>query len=165
MTLKCPALPFSHNPHAVPRSSSHRLHNALVPTWVRLFGVVAVVMLLLAGCGDDDHHEPEDDFIVSFPSDFEIFIRRSFGDPFDLLEVGVTPFVDPVTGPEPYMLEVRGIAFSDGLELIKPLAGVAQAAFLDPLGEQVVDALIFCSCFVDYVVLRSPFLDVTITFD
>jgi|SRR5688500_11734770 hypothetical protein len=165
MTLKCPAVAFSHNPFVAQQSSLCRLHNARFPTWVGALWVAAVVMLLLAGCGDDDHHEPVDDFIVSFPSDLEIFIRRSFGDPFSLLEVGVTPFVAPDTSPLPYDLRVSGIALSDGAEIVFGVQDVVRAAFLDPLGEQVVETLIVCDCFVDYVVLRSPFLDVTIEFD
>jgi hypothetical protein len=38
-------------------------------------------------------------------------------------------------------------------------------AFIDPLGERVIDVLIVCDCFVDYVILRSPFGETAITFD
>lgn len=146
------------------RSSSRRFYHALFPTCGRAFWVVAVVVLLLAGCGDDDHHELEDDFIDSCLLSggiFDVSIRRSLGEPFDLLEVGVTPFA----GTASYLLEVRGIAFRDGREIINTVEGAVQAAFIDPLNAPVVDALIVCDCFVDYVVVQSPSLDVTIHFD
>ena len=167
MTLKCPTVAFAHNPFVIPQASLCRLHNARFPIWIRVLWAAAVVMLLLAGCGggDDDRDEPVDDFIVSFPSDLEIFIRRSFGDPFDVLEVGVSPFVAPDRSPLPYVLRVSGIALSDGAEVIFEVEEVVRATFFDPLGEQVVDTLIVCDCFVDFVVLRSPLLDVTIEFD
>jgi hypothetical protein len=127
---------------------------------------VVVVLLLLLGCDDGhDGHGHEDDFIVSFPSDLEIFIRRAGDRPFSVLEVGVTPFVDPVFGPEPYVLEVSGLAFFDGTEIIFEASDNERAAFVDPLGERVIDVLIVCDCFVDYVVLLSSFGETTITFD
>jgi hypothetical protein len=137
------------------------------PAWGQTVGVVVVILLLLAGCGDDgdNGHAPEDDFLVSFPSPLEIFIRRPFDRPFDVLEIGVTPFIDPVFGPEPYVLTVSGIAFLDGAEVIFERRNVARRAFIDPLGERVIDALIVCDCFVDYVILLSPFGETVITFD
>jgi hypothetical protein len=129
--------------------------------------VHAALVLLLAGCGDggDGGHRREDDFLVSFPSPIDIGIRRPFDRPFGVVEIGVTPFVDPVHGPEPYVLVVSGIALSDGVELVFEAHDVVQSAFIDPLGELVVDVLITCDCFVDYVILRSSFGDTAITFD
>jgi hypothetical protein len=128
--------------------------------------VAVLLLLLLLGCDDgDDGHAHEDDFIVSFPSDLEIFIRRPGDQPFSVLEVGVTPFVDPVLGPEPYVLEVSGLAFFDDTEIIFEASDDERAAFVDPLGERVIEVFIVCDCFVDYVILLSPFGETTITFD
>jgi hypothetical protein len=128
--------------------------------------VVALVLLLLAGCDDngDGGHVHEDDFIVSFPSPLEIAIRRPFDEPFDVLEIGVTPFFSPI-GSEPYVLVVSGIASFDGIEVVFEAQDTVQAAFIDPLGEPVVDVLITCDCFVDYAVLGSPFGETTLFFD
>ena len=136
-------------------------------TWVGKFGSVAVVLMLLAGCGDSDDggREHDDDFLVSFPSPLEIFIRRPFDRPFEVLEIGVSPFIDPVLGPEPYVLTVSGIAFVDGVEIIFEAEDVESIAFIDPLGERVIDVLIACNCFVDYVSLLSPFGETIFTFD
>jgi hypothetical protein len=136
-------------------------------TWVGKFGAIAVVLMLLAGCGDSDDggREHDDDFLVSFPSPLEIFIRRPFDRPFEVLEIGVSPFIDPVLGPEPYVLTVSGIAFVDGVEIIFEAEDVASIAFIDPLGERVIDVLIACNCFVDYVSLLSPFGETILTFD
>ena len=166
MTFQRTAATFCHHALTARRPSSRTSLNLLFSGWVRWFGIVAVAMMLLAGCGDDDYDEPLDDFLVSFPSDLEIFIRRSSDGPFDLLEIGVTPFVDPDTGTEPYVLDILGIAFSDGFEIsfVRP-ERITPAVFVDPLGERVVNTSIVCNCFVDYVVLRSPYLDLTITFD
>ena len=152
---------------AVEHASVSRVHNRLFPTWVGKFGAAVVVLMLLAGCGgsDDGEHGHDDDFLVSFPSPLEIFIRRPFDRPFDVLEIGVTPFIDPVRGPEPYVLTVSGIAFVDGAEIIFEADDVARTAFIDPLGERVIDVLIICDCFVDFVSLLSPFGETTITFD
>jgi hypothetical protein len=139
----------------------------LFSTWVGKFGAVAMVLMLLAGCGgsDDGGREHDDDFLVSFPSPLEIFIRRPFDRPFEVLEIGVSPFIDPVFGPEAYVLAVSGIAFLDGAEIIFEARDVASIAFIDPLRERVIDVLIACDCFVDYVILLSPFGETTITFD
>lgn len=150
----------------VHQSSSRRLHDRRFSICARAFWVVAVVVLLLAGCGDknDDDFVLTDDFIDScrFSGDiFEVSIRRSFDAPFDLLEVGVTPF----DGPQPYELVISGTAFRDGLELTRRELGSVQNEFFDPLGELVRNALIVCDCFVDYVVVRSPSLDVIIDFN
>jgi hypothetical protein len=109
------------------------------------------VLLLLAGCGGDDgdgDHVPKDDFLVSFPSPLEIFIRRPLDRPFEVLEIGVSPFIDPVFGPEAYELVVSGIAFLDGAEIVFEAEDVASIAFIDPLGERVIDVLIACDCFL-----------------
>ena len=152
---------------AVTRSSVYRVHILRLLPRTYGFGVVAAVILFLAGCGDggDGGHGREDDFLVSFPSPFEIMIRRPFNRPFGVVEIGVTPFVDPVLGPEPYVLVVSGIAFSDGAELVVEAHDVVRSAFIDPLGELVVDVLLTCDCFVDYVILRSSFGETAITFD
>ena len=135
-------------------------------TWVQTVGLVAVILLLLAGCGDGDGgHVHEEDFIVFFPSPLEIGIRRPFDRPFDVVEVGVTPFVTPGIGSEPYVLVVSGIAFFDGAEVVFEAQASIQAAFLDPLGERVTEVLIVCDCVVDYVILHSPFGETTILFD
>jgi len=130
-----------------------------------LIGVV-LSLLLLGGCdgGDDGGHVHEDDFNVSFPSPLEIAINRSFDEPFEVLEIGVTPFVGPV-GSEPYVLVVRGIASFSGVEVVFEAQDAVPVAFVDPLGEPVVDVLITCDCFVDYAILGSPFGDTTIFFD
>lgn len=124
-----------------------------------------MVIILLAGCGGGGGHVHDDDFIVTFLSPLEIFIRRPFGRPFHVLEIGVTPFIAPRFGPEPYVLEVSGIAFFDGREIIFEAYDIARLAFIDPLGERVIDLFIVCNCFVDYVVLHTPFGDTTIFFD
>lgn len=108
---------------------------------------------------------PEDDFIVSFPSPLEIVIRRPFDRPFDVIEIGVTPFVSPGLGSEPYVLGVSGIALFDGAEIVFDAHDIVPRAFIDPLGERVVDVIITCDCFVDYVILRSRFGETTIFFD
>jgi hypothetical protein len=102
------------------------------PAWVHTVGVVAVLLLLLAGCGHngDGGHAHEDDFIVSFPSPLEIFIRRPFDRPFDVVEIGVTPFVTPGIGSEPYVLVVSGIAFADGAEIIFEVQDSIQRVFI-----------------------------------
>jgi hypothetical protein len=135
--------------------------------WVHALAGVAMVLVLLAGC---DHHEGEvhaheDDFIVSFPSPLEMVIRRPFDRPFDVLEIGVTPFVSPGLGSEPYGLVVSGIAWFDGAEIVFDAHDIVPRAFIDPLGERVVDVIITCDCFVDYVILRSRFGETTIFFD
>jgi hypothetical protein len=135
------------------------------PTWGCKFGAVAVVIILLAGCGGDSGHVHDDDFIVAFLSPLELAIHRPFGRPFRVLEVGVTPFIDPRLGPEPYVLEMSGIAFFDGVEIIFEAYDIVRQAFIDPLGERVIDVLIVCNCFVDYVILHTPFGDTTIFFD
>ena len=56
---------------------------------MRLLIAMAAALALLAGC---DHHDDDDDFIVSFPSAFEIAIHRVSDRPFDVIEIGVTPF-------------------------------------------------------------------------
>jgi hypothetical protein len=165
MTFQHTAVTFFRNSLVARQSPSRKLNHLLFPSWVRVFGLVAAVVMLLMGCEDSGYDEPVDDFIVSRPSDLEIFIRRSSDEPFNLLEVGVTPFVDPIDGPQPYILDVSGVALSDGLVVRAVFEDIARAAFIDPLGERVLDTLIVCDCFVDYVVLRSPFLDVTISFD
>jgi hypothetical protein len=77
----------------------------------------------------------------------------------------VTPFVDPVLGPAEFVIEVSGIAFSDGTELVFEAHDVVPVEFVDPLGERVVDVLIACDCFVDYAILRSAFGETTLTFE
>jgi hypothetical protein len=132
-----------------------------------LLTMAAVVLVLLAGCDHDGgrRHVPEDDFIVSFPSPLEIGIRRPFDRPFDVIEIGVTPFVNPTSGSEPYALVVSGIAWFDGAEIVFEAQDIVQQAFIDPLGERVVDVLVTCDCFVDYVILRSEFGETTHFFD
>jgi hypothetical protein len=134
---------------------------------VHLLAVIAVAVVLLAGCDHDSDggHVPEDDFIVSSPSPLEIAIRRLFNQPFDVLEIGVTPFSSPIVGSEPYVLVVSGIASFDGIEIIFEAHGIVPQAFIDTLGEPVVDVLIICDCFVDYVILGSPFGETTLFFD
>lgn len=136
-------------------------------TWGHAVGAGAVVLLLLAGCGDggDGRRVPADDFLVSFPSPLEIFIRRPFDRPFRVLEVGVTPFVTPGIGSEPYVLSVSGIALSDGAEIVFEAPDSIQRAFSDPLGERVIDVLIICDCFVDFVILGAPFGETIFTFE
>ena len=135
--------------------------------WLHRLAGVAVLLVFLAGCDHDgdDVHVHEDDFIVSFPSPLEIIIRRPFDQPFDVIEIGVAPFVSPGLGPEPYVLVVSGIALFDGAEIVFDAHDIVSRAFIDPLGEQVVDVLIACDCFVDYVILRSQFGETTILFD
>jgi hypothetical protein len=77
----------------------------------------------------------------------------------------VAPFVSPGLGAEPYVLVVSGIALFDGAEIVFEAQDIVPRAFIDPLGERVVDVLIICDCFVDYVVLRSRFGETTIFFD
>jgi len=108
---------------------------------------------------------PEDDFIVSFPSPLEIVIRRPFDRPFDVIEIGVTPFVSSGLGWEPYVLVVSGIAWFDGAEIIFDAPDIVPRVFIDPLGERVVDVIITFDCFVDYGILRSRFGETTIFFD
>jgi len=133
---------------------------------VHLLAVIVVVVVLLAGCDDDGDggHVPEDDFIVSFPSPLEIAIHRPLDQPFDVLEMGVMPFLGPI-GAEPYVLVVSGIASFDGTEIIFEAQDIVPKVFIAPLGEPVVDVLITCDCFVDYVILDSPFGETTLFFD
>ena len=167
MSLQSTAHMLAWYTRAVVLSSVSRVLFLHFPTWVHTCAMVAAVMMLLAGCGDggDDGHVPEDDFIVSFPSLLEIFIRRPFDQPFRVLEVGVTPFVSPGLGREPYVLVVSGIALSDGVEIVFEAQDAVRREFVDPLEERVIDVLIACDCFVDYVILRSSFGETTIIFD
>lgn len=167
MTRERPGHDFACFTNAAARSSIDQTPVFQLPAWVYTGALVAMMLMLLVGCGDDDNgeHVHEDDFIVSFPSPLEIFIRRPFNEPFDLIEVGVTPFIDPVLGPEPYVLVVSGVAFFDGSEIVFEAEDRVRRAFIDPLGESVIDILIACDCFVDYVILRSELGDSTIFFD
>ena len=99
------------------------------------------------------------------PGESGNFYPPAFDRPFEVLKVGVSPFIDPVFGPEPYVLVVSGIAFLDGAENIFEAEDVASIAFIDPLGERVIDVLIACDCFVDYVIFLSPFGETILTFD
>jgi hypothetical protein len=132
-----------------------------------LLAAVAVAVVFLAGCDHDGDggHVFDDDFIVSFPSPLAIAIHRPFDQPFDVLEIGVTPFSSPIVGSEPYVLVVSGIASFDGAEVIFEVHDIVPQAFIDPLGGPVVDVLITCDCFVDYVILGSPFGETTLFFD
>jgi len=103
--------------------------------------------------------------VNSFPSPLEIVIRRPFDRPFDVIEIGVTPFVSPGLGSEPYVLVMSGIALFDGAEIVFAAQDIAPRAYIDPLGERVVDVIIACDCFVDYVILRSRFGETPIFFD
>jgi hypothetical protein len=135
--------------------------------WVHRLVMVAIVLVLLAACDHDtdDVHGHKDDFIVFFPSPLEIVIRRPFGRPFDVIEIGVAPFGSPGFGPEPYVLVVSGIAWFNGAEIVFDAHDIIPRAFIDPLGESVVDVLIACDCFVDYVILGSEFGETTLFFD
>ena len=137
--------------------------------YVRVVLVSVLVGLLLLGCGDghDHHHEePGDDFVVSVPSPLETFIERESGGAFDLLEIGVTPFTDQFGRPELYILTISGIAAFDGREIVFEAEDfITQERFFNPLGEPVLNVLITCDCFIDYVVLRDEFGDITIPTD
>ena len=119
---------------------------------MRLLIAMAAALALLAGC---DHHDDDDDFIVSFPSAFEIAIHRVSDRPFDVIEIGVTPFLSPIFDDEPYAFVISGISWFDGDEIIVRILDDRQLAIIDPLRESVVDVLMTCDCFVDYVILDS----------
>ena len=126
--------------------------------------IVAAALILLAGCDHDDDHD-HDDFIVSFPSALEIDIHRASGRPFDVIEIGVTPFVSSLFGDEPYVFVISGIAWFDGEDIIFEERDDVQQAFIDPLGERVVDVLMTCDCFIAYAILRSDRGRTTLFFD
>ena len=133
---------------------------------MRLLILMAATLVLLAGCdyGDDDHDD--DDFIVSFSSESEIEIYRASGRPFDVLEIGVTPFFDPIFGDRPYIFSISGISWVDGDEFIFELQDDVRRPIRDPLlGEPLEDVIMRCGCFIDYVILRSEFGRRTLFFD
>jgi hypothetical protein len=141
---------------------------------MRLLIVMAAALVLLVGCDYDDHDHDDDfdddDFIVSLtlaPSASQVDIRRASGQPFEVIEIGVTPFLDPIFGDnEPYTFFVSGIAWSNGDEFIFEIPDDRQRAFIDPLlGVRVVDVLIGCDCFIDYAILSSEFGRTTLFFD
>ena len=148
----------------VAQSSMNREIFCRILVGLRLAILVAAALVLLAGCDHDNDDDEEDDYIVSFPpsSSFSaIDIRRSFDQPFDVIEIGVTPII----GPEPYLLTVKGIAWVNGATIVFEDDDIVSRAFIDPLGDRVIDVLINCDCFVDYVILRSEFGDTTLAFD
>ena len=132
---------------------------------MRLLIVLAAAFVLLAGCDYNDDHD-HDDFIVFFPSGGGIEIDRASGRPFDVLEIGVTPFFDPIFGDKPYIFFLSGILWLDDDVVTFELPDDVRQAFIDPLGEhRVVEVFMSCDCVIDYVILRAEFGRTTLFFD